>query len=691
MIGAIKDDVMKRVQSFLPVLAFLLMSGPVAFAQDETPAVPIVLGDFDISGSATGGYRFETVKGYQPQFQEMFDLGKGFRLFDLSLYGNAADGKNPFADNFSLQTSGLGGDPFPSAQFTISKHKIYDLRVDWRQSYYYWNQNDNLILPIAAFGAGLSTGLTSNHNWSTVRKFGSVDLTLHATNNLRFRFNYYRPSDEGNTLTTRSLDFLGSPGYWGTFARANPYSLIAPIDDYANRFTGGVDYTVKDWSFHYSVGYQTYTENTSLTNVTSPELSINPISSSTTEPLTSLSWSQFRKSTTPISEFSFVGKPIPKLEWRGAYMYYRYEGPVSLDQAFNGIAPGAAAGSLLPYTVAQNARANVTEPNNIVSQGLTYHIKDWWSVDLDYRYSRFTSDSKGNFASLFNATAATTATTNVIWRDGIGDFSVQMDFRPIRALIIRPGIQYLKTDVESLTNGVVDPAITLRSKVVRPEFSFGYEPSRIFTARGDFHTMTSGASYTAITPHTQQGGHFVMRFQPIEKFSIEDEVGFANNKLLDANFQNNIRSNSLTASYALGPRFSVFAGFSYESDYAQGNIQYARGTTPIADFLRDQEVNRVWSGGIDAKPTKRLDLRLSGNFDRSSGVGAISGTGGAVNNEPPAYGPLTWPLVTGTLSYDFPKAGRFAIDLQRTYYIEQIVAANNFGANLLTIRWTKNF
>ena len=683
---------MKRVQSFLPVLVLLLISGPAASAQDETPAVPIVLGDFDISGSATGGYRFESVKGYQPQFQEMFDLGKGFRLFDLSLYGNSSGGKNPFADSFSLQTSGLGGDPFPTAQFTISKHKIYDLRVDWRQSYYYWNQNDNVILPIAgANPAALSKGLTSNHDWSTVRKFASVDFTLHATNNLRFRFNYYRPSDEGNTFTTRSLDFLGSPGYWGSFARANPYSLYAPTNDCANRFTGGLDYTVKDWSFHYSVGYQTYTENISLTNVNSPELSINPITSSTLDPLTSLSWSQFRKSTTPISEFSFVGKPLPKLEWRGAYMYYRYEGPVSLDQAFNGVAPGAAAGSLLPYTVTQNARANVTEPNHIVSQGLTYHIKDWWSVDLDYRYSRFTSDSKGDFASLFNGTTATTATTDVIWRDGIGDLSLQMDFRPIRALIIRPGIQYLKTDVESLTNGVVNPAITLRSKVVRPEFSFGYEPSRIFTVRGDFHTLTSGASYTAITPHTQQGGHFVMRFHPAEKFSIEDEVGFANNKLLDANFQNNIRSNSLTASYALGQRFSVFAGFSYESDFAQGNVQYARGTTPLAEMLRDQEVNRVWSGGIDAKPTKRFDLRLSGNFDRSSGVGAISGTGGAVNNEPPAYGPLTWPLVTGTLSYDFPRVGRFAIDLQRTYYSEQIVTANNFSAGLLTIRWTKNF
>jgi hypothetical protein len=666
------------------------MFASCAQSQEEAGRTPITLGDFTLSGSATAGYRFEDVKGYQPQFREMFALGEGFRLFDLNFYGESREGKNPFADNFSLQTTSLGGDPFPTAQFTISKHKIYDLRVDWRQSYFYWNQNDNVVLPIAAVGTGLSTGLTSNHDWATVRKFGSLDLTLHATNNLRFRFNYYRPSDEGTTFTTRSLDFLGSPGFWGTFARANPYSLLAPLSDYTNRFTGGLDYTIKTWTFHYSAGYQTFTENISLNNVTSPELSINPITSSTIEPLATLSWSQFRRLSTPISEFSFVGKPMRRLEWRGSYIFYRYQGPATFDQAFNGIAPNAT-GVQTPYTVSQSGRATLTEPNHIISQGLTYRLFHWWSLDLDYRYSRFTSNSIGNFQSLFNSTTPTTAATNVVWRDGLSDLTFRMDFSPMPSLVIRPGVQFMKSDVESLTNGVANPSITLRTKTVRPEISFGYEPSKKFTVRGDFHALNNGSSYTAVTPHTQQAAHFVVRLRPIEKLSVEDEVTIANNKLLTTDFQNNIRSNAITVSYALGERFSVFAGFSYDSYYAQGNILYARGTTPVANFLRDQEVNRVWSGGIEAKPTKRAGLRLSGNFDRSSGVGAISGTGGAVNNEPPAYGPLTWPLVTGTIYYDLPKAGRIAVDLQRTYYIEQIVTANNFSANLLTVRWTKAF
>ena len=109
-----------------------------------------------------------------------------------------------------------------------------------------------------------------------MRKFGSADLTLHATNNLRFNFDYYRTTDSGPTFTTESLDFFDSPSYWGTFARANPYYLYAPINDDTNRFTGGIDYTYRAWTFHYNLGYQTFTENVSLNNVNSPELSINP-------------------------------------------------------------------------------------------------------------------------------------------------------------------------------------------------------------------------------------------------------------------------------------------------------------------------------------------------------------------------------------------------------------------------------
>lgn len=714
-----------RYRFFIIVVALLALA-PIMAAQDDSETAPLTLGDFNIQGSATAGNRFETLSGYKPEFRDLFDLGRGFRLMDLSFLGDSQEGKNAFADSFSLQLSNLGGDPFPAAQFTVSKKKLYDLRVNWRQSYFFWNQNDSAVLPISSLISGYPTnptkrtGLTNNHDWATVRKFGSVDLTIHATNNLRFNFDYYRPSDEGTTFTTRSLDFLNSPSYWGTFARANPYYLFAPIDDQTNRFTGGVDYTWHSWTFHYSIGYQTFTENMSLgnsvppyvglpdgLNVTVPGLigtsinpstSTNPVSNPPSTPLSNLSWSQFRRLTTPISEFSFVGKPLKKLEWRGGYMFYRYSGPATLDQAFNGIGPNSTT-TVRPYTVTQSGRAMLSEPDNVVSQGLTYHFFDWWSADVDYRYSRFSSNSIGNFESIFttppSAAVTSTSETNVVWRDGLSDLIISMDFTPMNGLVIRPGIQLMESDVKSLQNGVVLPEITLRTKTARPEISVGYEPSKLFSIRGDFHSLTNGAEYTSITPHTEQGGHAVVRFHPTEKLSIEDEVHILNDKLITTDFQNNVRANAITVSYSLGDRLSVFGGFTYESYYAQGNIQYARGTAPLTDFLRDQELNRVWQGGIELKPAKRVGLRLTGNFDRSSGVGAIFGvppaSAPATYNEPPAYGPVTWPLVTGTGYYEFPYAGRLSVDLQRTYYSAQIVTVNNFAANILTIRWTRAF
>ena len=685
---------MRLGKRILISLAALALCCGVLVAQDNAEA-PLNLGGFNTQGSVTVGYRFDDVKGYRPMFQELSGLEKGFRLMDFNVFGEAAKGANPFADSYSLSLSGLGGEPFEMGQISVRKNHLYDFRANWRQSYFYSNQNDNVVLPIAAVGSGLSKGLTDNHDWGTVRKFGSADLTLHATNNLRFNFDYYRTSDSGPAFTTESLDFFDSPSYWGTFARANPYYLFAPINDDTNRFTGGIDYTFHAWTFHYNLGYQTFTENVALNNVNSPELSINPVTSSTLEPLTNLSQSDYRRLSTPMSEFSFTGKPFRKFEWRGGYIYYRYQGPATFDQSYSGIAPNSS-GALAPYTVSQTARDTVSEPDNILYQTFTFKPKDWWEIIVDYRYSRFSTNSVGNFSSVLgivtNPTAPTPVTSTTpssgadsfVWCDGLSDLDFSMLFTPTSSLTLRPGVRLLKADIESLEDGVVDPTVTLRTKTAWPELSVGYQPSKIFSIRGDVHAFDSGSSFTAITPHTEVAGHVITRFQPFKKVTLEDDLNITNDKLIDSSFQDKVRSNTVTLSYALNDRFSVFGGYTYDSIFAAGNIVYARGTAPLNDFLRDQEVDRVIQAGVDAKPSKYFGLQLTGNFDRSTGLGQISG-------EPPAYGPLTWPLVTGTVYVNFPKAGRLSVDLQRTYYIEQIVTANNFQANLLTIRWTRDF
>ena len=484
---------------------------PAAAAKDSVK--PASFGGFDNSGSVTFGYRFTDISGYRPKFNELFDLRSGPRLLDFSLFGNAQDGKNRFADNYSLTLSGYGGDPFTTTQLTVRKSRRYDLRASFRQSHYSWDRNDSAALP-----SGLH-GLTSNHDWATVRKLGNLNLLVHATNNLRFTFEYYRNTRDGVQFTTRPVDYFGSPSSWGSFARANPYYLIAPVDEEANRVTGGVDYTIHEWNLHYKFGHQRFSDSVNALNVESPERSINIDDKNTAnELLNHVSWADSRKLNTPVSEFSYTGHITSKLESRGGYIFYKYSGPATLAMTADGSARTSVATVVAPYTVSYSASANVSEPNHVVDQGFTYKAKDWWSVLADYRYSRFTVDSSGQFQSLANGVSAAGDALNQ-WKIGAHTLDFNMAFTPTESLLIRTGVRYMKTDIVMMADGVVDDGRTKRIKSVWPVASAYYHPSKMFTIRADIDQVNNGTSYTRITPHIDAGGRIVVRYKPTERFS----------------------------------------------------------------------------------------------------------------------------------------------------------------------------
>src|SRR5438876_105775 len=322
---------MKRSSHLAIAAVAVLLSAATLQAQDN-PA-PTNLGGFETQGSVTAGYRFLDTSGRRQKYLELFNLKKGFRVNEFERFGRAPENGNDYADNYSITASGLGGDPFPGGQLAISKKGLYDLRVNYRQSYYYWNRNDDQPNP-----GGLA-GLSINHDWATVRKFGSMNFTLHATDNLRFTFEYNRTAREGMTFVTRTLDYFGSPAERGAFARANPYYLQAPVNETANRFAGGLSYTWRDWNVFYRTGYQTFEQNLTIDNVVSPEQSIDlsdPVTAN--ELLTRASLNQYRRLKTPISEFSYVGRSRSGIQLLRGFIFYRYRGPLSQNADFNGTA-----------------------------------------------------------------------------------------------------------------------------------------------------------------------------------------------------------------------------------------------------------------------------------------------------------------------------------------------------------------
>lgn len=677
---------MKSKILLLSAILIGLLGMPASLRAQGGPSEPVKLGDFETHGSTTFGYRFTEIQGREQKYLELLNLQQGPRLFDFNLFGQAPDGVSSFADSFSFHASGLGGDPFPGGQLTVRKNGLYDLRVNYRQSTFFWDQNDSGLQP-----PGL-LGLTSNHDWATVRRFGSMNLGIHASKNLRFNFEYYRTSRDGINFTTRSIYFTGAPSMpiFQPVGVNHAYPVAAPINDVANRFTGGVSYHWNNWNFHYKLGYQTFEQ---LINVDNLDLSKLSIAVETfgfqNEPLDTFSWTETRRLKTPISEFSFNGKANNRLTLRGGYIFYRYRGPSSIDAHLAGTGrTGFGPTPVAPYDVVISSRSQNTEPNHVADFGFSYEVTPWWKVHSDYRYSRFTSTAIGRMNHHLDGVPLGEFEIGQDWAVGMHIVNLDFEFTPLPSLIIRPGIRYLKRDIVArlIEDDLIEtePEMTRRIKSVSPMITVFYRPSRKVSVRGSLKSITNGQSYTRISPHSDIGIRIVVRYRPTKRFSLQNNLIVRNRNFLETGYRNNFRSNTTTLSFAMNDRLSLTGGFGYDSYFAIAEVTFLRGTPPLDVLWRDQTVSRLWLAGISAKPMRRLGIEFTGHFLRSTGAGEIS-------DEPAKFGSLTYPLATGRLYYDVPHLGRFSLELQRSYYLEDIVRLNDFSANLLTITWTRDF
>ena len=484
----------------------------VVLAQSQPLPEDVTLGAFETQGSVTFGYRFTDISGRKQKFTELFNLQQGPRLLDFNLMGKVQEGVPQFADSFSINASGLGGDPFAGGQLTLKKDKLYDLRINYRQSYYYWDRNDDVLLP-AGPGQPQWAGLTTNHDWATVRRFGDVNLTIHATNNLRFLFEYGRNSRRGVNYSTRTMDYFGNVDPWGGFERANPYYVEAPIDDHSQRFAGSFSYSLKSWNFHYKLGYQDFRSILNWQNVSSGERSINSsIAATGNELLDFARYFESRELKTPVSEFSFLGRPHPRVDVRGGYVYYRYKGPSSVQAAFDGTARTNSGGTAFaPYSVENNGHADLTEPNHVVDGGISVKITDWWNWHVDYRYSRFLVDSLAKYNSLRDNTIQNEGDVTYQWRSGTHLVDTNMEFMPTRGLIIRPGIRFMSRNVKVFDDGVLDDVRSKKINTVWPVLGAFYQPTKKFSVRQRFPEQS---------PHYPLDAGFLVPSPPASRDSI---------------------------------------------------------------------------------------------------------------------------------------------------------------------------
>jgi hypothetical protein len=206
-----------RRRTLLPLTALLL--GPVVMSAQE-PVAPTeastgsprgaTVGPYNVLQSFEAGDRFLSVNGNEDAYRSHINYGNGLRLFATSFAAYSKDGKSRWLDRLTVNTQGLGNDPYESSRLHAESH-WYDYELRWRQSDYF---NP---------GIGFALGL---HSKNTRRMTQDHDIVIMPRGRFRMVGGYSRYAQTGASLTTNVLQgFFDAPLFQDVHRLDNEYRL----------------------------------------------------------------------------------------------------------------------------------------------------------------------------------------------------------------------------------------------------------------------------------------------------------------------------------------------------------------------------------------------------------------------------------------------------------------------------------
>lgn len=672
------------------VSALVTMRGSVAAQEPaaSSASAPSPGSATTVQGSLDLGYRFRDVSGSMDSYRRFADLGSGPRLVGFDLFALTPSGAAPI-DRLSISGAALGGDPFPSLDFSMRKTHRYDVRAMWRRSRFI----DTPPITPGSIGGFDTSAVTDAHAWDSIRDAVSATGHIQVSRRLRVLFDVSHGRRSGTVATTRSLDYFREPSAWGSFARANPYPLTGPLQSRATDITAGVSYTRGSWVASYEAGYRTSRARTVFDALTAPERSINLTDATTAkESLTNLTWQQSEQTSAPVSRASAVYRPSTGLEWRHEYSVSGGHGPLDLQSAFAGVARRDAAGlSVAPYTLSIAASGARTQSAQLVGESLVYQLRPAIGLEAAYRYSHFRTDSSVLLDNAFTGAAVPSGRLTAshqeatAWTIGLHSLELRGVFTPLPRLSIRPGVVVAYRDVRMSEDSVINDGASRRQRDLWPVLDVTYRPSASLSIRGALHASTSDASYTRLSPTQRAGGRLSARWLPFAGWGLEASGSQLSAQLPDASYDSRTRTASATVWREISDRVRINAGLDWQSFRDNGATSFLRGAAPLSAIpLRNHEQDRIWRAGAVVTPTRRLELSSSLALNRITGTDAI-------DTEPPLYGPASYPYVTAAISYAAYRHGRFILDVQRLSLRQDSLPRSDFRSTILMVRYLRTF
>ena len=355
----------------LVVLAALLLAPgfcqePVAPTEATTGSPRgTTLGPYNLMQSFELGDRFRSVEGSEDSYRSHINYGNGLRLLNSSFAMFSKDGKNRWLDRLTINTQGLGNDPYESARLH-AESRWYDYDLRWRQSDYF---NP---------GIGFAQDL---HAKDTRRTTQDHDLVVFPRGRFRILGGYSRFTQTGAALTTNALQgFVDTP-------------LFQDIRRLDNEYRLGFEWVAEGTRISIMRSWENYSEN-------SPASNIVPGASAPADGANAFQSAEPYRARTPGWRLFAVHEFGKRLSLNGRFTYAGTRGRVNLDESLF----GTPALSQPIYQVA--VAGNATRPVTTAALNLTLIPIERLTVTNQTSFDQTLMNGNSVYGELNNSTLA---------------------------------------------------------------------------------------------------------------------------------------------------------------------------------------------------------------------------------------------------------------------------------------------
>lgn len=767
-----KINLNKLIFTAFSVVIMLVCTDLRVQAQDDAPP-SFQAGPYLFNFGLTAGFRSTTTSAYggnpsdywsRQRYYEAMNYRTGLNISSVNLFGERV-GKDGIFDEMYLYADGIG-DPYTAAMFRVRAFNAYDLKVDYHNNRYYMNRDDSIY-----------TGL---HKYDETRQSLNASLSVDATEDIKLAAIFNSTGHSGNFTTTVSPFVDGGEviggglvkgvqqpdGNFGTYARGNFYWMNSPKNDQTKEYIfQGTFKLAKSTALTLGGGVRQYTQEINFHPLSDTSLayysalfvpnsfsgiygnfpnSAKTVAASNNNPLTSYSWVDLQKSSTPLFFIEVVSRPINALSVTANIRYEKTstDGSTIKGNLFGTMptAPTAIGG---PKTAGQRLIADTTvaSSNNslkslIGSLTVAGRVTDDITLTGVYRYTSTdlaasgaltanvgTNDTvtKTLFHSLYASTFETEM-TNKVTQQYIEGF---VNVTPISMMNIRAGVQWTSRSPEfsRIQDGKADSVsntnLSKETKGFTPFINFTYRPITEFKFFGSFSHADLKAYFHGTTTQTD----IQIRIVPekTDKYSVGFEtdpikslhVGFKYQGLngtsdllsmgtLIKSFNPQLKTKMQSISGSLGFDITKQTKLMFSGDYRNNDftipVSYTRGqfdpTPAYGDSLTIDDEQHTIDRSIDVS----VAMNEIQNLHVMVGYSMIKSTGGSIvtidvkpNVAPDLVrmgGPYSWNLLHAEASYQITKNIGVMADFQMASQKEEgdypyTNVMNNYKASLI--------